>query len=321
MKSPLLFEFTVDKATATIHIKREFKASKALVWEAWTNPQLLDKWWAPKPYHIETKQLDLQVGGRWLYAMVSPKGDKIWCKADYLDIEKESLLSWLDAFCDEAGVDNQEKPRSLWTSKFSASAALTTVTISLKHEKLEDVEAMIEMGFKEGLSMSLENLDSYLASRLQLLKENKKDNQPRVSSYLNFDGKTKEAFLFYQSVFKTEFIGKGIQYFGDIPPEAGQPEVAEEIKQMVLHVELPISGGHTLMGTDAPKQMGFELSSGNNVHICIQPESREEADRLFKALSAGGNVTMPLADMFFGAYFGEFTDKYGINWMINFSNQ
>jgi len=90
---------------------------------------------------------------------------------------------------------------------------------------------------------------------------------------------------------------------------------------MVLHVELPITGNHILMATDAPQEMGFTLSRGNNMHICLEPETREEAKRLFDALSNGGTVTMPLQDMFFGAYFGEFTDKFGINWMVNFQER
>lgn len=137
---------------------------------------------------------------------------------------------------------------------------------------------------------------------------------------MNFDGKTEEAFLFYKKVFQSEFIGKGIQRFGEIPATAGHPPIADSIKDLVLHVELPIIGGHILMATDAPAEMGFKLTKGTNMHICIEPETREEADRLFKELSKGGNVTMPIADMFFGAYFGEFSDKYHINWMINFQN-
>jgi uncharacterized glyoxalase superfamily protein PhnB len=90
---------------------------------------------------------------------------------------------------------------------------------------------------------------------------------------------------------------------------------------MVLHVELPITGGHILMGTDAPKEMGFSLTPGNNMHICIEPGSREEAKRIFEELSAGGQILMPLADMFFGAYFGQLTDKFAINWMINYQNK
>lgn len=169
--------------------------------------------------------------------------------------------------------------------------------------------------------MAMENLDQYIEAKFQLRRQNKTNNKARVCTYLNFDGKTEEAFLFYKKVFRTEFLGKGVQRFGEIPAEAGHPPVAEEIKKMVLHVELPITGGHILMGTDAPKEMGFKLSSGNNMHICIEPETREEADRLFNELSSGGNVTMPMADMFFGAYFGEFSDKYGINWMINYQEK
>jgi PhnB protein len=176
------------------------------------------------------------------------------------------------------------------------------------------------MGFREGLAMALTNLDQYIETQFKLRKELKTDNTPRVCSYLNFPGNTEEAFRFYQSVFRTEFNG-GIQRFGDIPAEAGHPPVAETIKNMVLHVELPITGNHILMGTDAPKEMGFTLIQGNNMHISIEPGTREEAKRIFDELSAGGNITMPLQDMFFGAYFGEFTDKYGINWMINFQTK
>lgn len=322
MKPALLFDFIIDKATHTIYIKREFNADLELVWQTWTNPTLLEQWWAPKPYHIETKKLDLRVGGTWLYAMVSPEGEKMWCKADYTAIQTKELLSWLNAFCDEDGRENTFKPRSFWTNIFSEANGLTTVNITLKQEKAEDLQQMLEMGFENGLAMAFENLDQYLAAQFQLRKQNKTSNAARVCTYLNFDGKTEEAFLFYKSVFKTEFLGKGIQRFEDIPASMETwPPVADSVKKMILHVELPITGGHILMGTDAPKEMGFTLSSGNNMHICIEPESREEADRLFEALSAEGKVTMPMADLFFGAYFGEFTDKYGINWMINFQPQ
>src|SRR5690606_5931972 len=188
-------------------------------------------------------------------------------------------------------------------------------------ESLEVLEKVIEIGFKEGFTLAMQNLDQYIEAKFKLRGQNRTDNKARVCTYLNFDGKTEEAFLFYRSVFKPGFIGKGIERFGDIPAEAGHPPVAEEIKKMVLHVELPIIGNHILMGTDAPREMGFTVTKGTNMHICIEPETREEADRLFNELSAGGNVTMPLADMFFGAYFGEFSDKYGINWMMNFQTR
>ncbi len=95
----------------------------------------------------------------------------------------------------------------------------------------------------------------------------------------------------------------------------------ENVKKMVLHVELPLLGGHILMATDAPKEFGFTVTPGNNMHINLEPESREEAKRLFDELSEGGKIEMPIQDMFWGAYFGSFQDQYGINWMINYQEK
>lgn len=138
----------------------------------------------------------------------------------------------------------------------------------------------------------------------------------RVSTYLNFPRNTEEAFVFYKSVFGTEFDG-GIQRMGEAPPQEGQPPLSEEDKNLVMHVALPILGGHMLMGTDAPESMGFKLVKGNNVYINLEPDTRAETDRLFKALSEGGKVEMEPAEMFWGDYFGSCTDKFGINWMFN----
>lgn len=138
----------------------------------------------------------------------------------------------------------------------------------------------------------------------------------RVSTYLNFPRNTEEAFGFYKSVFKTEYIGH-IARFGDIPASPDCPPAAEADKNLVMHIALPTLGDHVLMGTDAPESMGFKCTPGNNVHINLEPDTREEADRLFTALSAGGKVEMPIQDMFWGAYFGSFSDKFGIHWMIN----
>ncbi|AYN68230.1 SRPBCC domain-containing protein [Euzebyella marina] len=162
MKTNLLFDFKVDEENNTIEIKREFDTDLPLVWKAWTTSELLDQWWAPKPYHVETKSLELIEGGTWLYAMVSPEGEKTWCKADYKKIEMNEELSWLDAFCDQNGNSNTTKPRSLWNNKFSAKDGRTLVNMTLHHDKLEDIQTMIEMGFKEGFTMALENLDQLL---------------------------------------------------------------------------------------------------------------------------------------------------------------
>ncbi len=137
-----------------------------------------------------------------------------------------------------------------------------------------------------------------------------------VSTYLNFKDKTEEAFRFYRSVFGGEFTG-GIHRFGEIPPSEGMPPCPESAKNLVMHIELPILGGHKLMGTDAPESMGFKLTPGNNVYINLEPDTKAEADRLFNALSAGGKIQMPMQDMFWGAYYGSCTDKYGVQWMVN----
>jgi PhnB protein len=139
----------------------------------------------------------------------------------------------------------------------------------------------------------------------------------RVSTYLNFSDKTEEAFNFYKSVFGGEFGGNGISRFKDIPASEGAPELTGEVRNLVMHVELPILGGHVLMGTDAPESMGFHVSAGNNVHISLEPDTRAEAKKLFETLSAGGTITMDLQDTFWGAYYGSCTDKYGVQWMVN----
>lgn len=143
----------------------------------------------------------------------------------------------------------------------------------------------------------------------------------RTSTYLNFSRHTEEAFTFYKSVFGGDFTSGGIARFRDIPADPGAPPMAEEDKNLVMHVELPITGGHLLMGTDAPESMGFNVRFGNNVHINLEPDTREETERLFRGLSAGGKVEMELQEMFWGAYFGSCTDKFGVRWMFNCRNQ
>lgn len=136
----------------------------------------------------------------------------------------------------------------------------------------------------------------------------------QINPYLNFPGTTEEAFNFYKSVFGGEFAF--FQRFGDTPDG---DKVPPSVKNKVMHVSLPIGKGNLLMATDACEEMGFNLTQGNNVCICISPDSKEEADRLFNGLAAGGKVNMPLADMFWGAYYGDLTDKFGVKWMVNYT--
>lgn len=138
----------------------------------------------------------------------------------------------------------------------------------------------------------------------------------KTSTYLNFPRNTEEAFNFYKSVFGGEFVG-GINRMGDVPAQEGRPELSEADKNLVMHIALPILGGHMLMGTDAPESMGFKVNVGNNVYINLEPDTKEEAEKLFVAISEGGKVGMPLQKMFWGAYYGSCTDKFGVQWMVN----
>lgn len=137
-----------------------------------------------------------------------------------------------------------------------------------------------------------------------------------VHTYLAFDGNCEDAFDFYKSAFGGEF--KDLTRFSDMPPQEGTPPLSEELKNRLMHVCLPISAETLLMGSDTLPGMSPSITMGNNFSISLGVNSIEEADKLFAALSAGGKVTMPLENTFWGAYFGMWTDKFGINWMVNY---
>lgn len=163
MKNALHFDFTVNKEQKLIHVKREFAAKRALVWEAWTNPAIMDLWWAPKPYKTITKSMDFREGGTWFYGMMSPENECHWCRADYTKILPQEYYSGLDAFCNEHGEINMEFPRTVWNVKFHDHGEHTIVEIINEFEKVEDIEQIIELGFKEGFTMALGNLDEHFA--------------------------------------------------------------------------------------------------------------------------------------------------------------
>lgn len=135
----------------------------------------------------------------------------------------------------------------------------------------------------------------------------------QMNPYLNFDGKAEEAFNFYKSVFGGEFLA--IHRMSDAP---GTENLPDNEKNRLMHISLPVGKDVVLMASDTLPSAGHVLNEGNNVHLSLHPESREEADRLFAGLSAGGQVEMPLQDTFWGAYYGNFTDRFGIHWMINY---
>jgi len=135
-----------------------------------------------------------------------------------------------------------------------------------------------------------------------------------VNPYLNFPGTTEEAFNFYKSIFGGEFTS--LQRFKDTP-EGGRASASDANK--IMHIALPLGNGNILMATDAVESMGHSVTPGNNFHLTLEAESEAEANKLFSGLSAGSKVTMPMAKTFWGAYFGMVTDKFGVQWMINYS--
>ena len=161
-------DFKVNKESKTVTITAEFDAERDLVWDAYTTPELLDRWWAPKPWTSRTKAMDFRVGGRRFYAMVSPEGDEKWSVQRYTSITPKTNFKFLNAFAD--AEENLELPGSDWDLTFNEASGKTTVKISIYNESLERLERMIEMGFKEGITMTM----GHLAELLEELSREKR---------------------------------------------------------------------------------------------------------------------------------------------------
>jgi uncharacterized protein YndB with AHSA1/START domain len=162
MTKNLLFEFIVDKSTKTVIVNREFDADLSLVWDAFTKQEILDQWWAPKPWASKTKFMNFEVGGRRFYAMVSPEGQERWSVQKYTSISPKTNFKFLNAFADKD--ENPELPGSEWDLNFSEENGTTKVSVSIYNESLARLEKMIEMGFKEGFGMCLQQLDELLVT-------------------------------------------------------------------------------------------------------------------------------------------------------------
>ena len=165
MNINLAFDFSVNKDTNTIIVKREFAAELPLVWDAYTRSEILDQWWAPKPWKAITKTMDFREGGQWHYAMVGPAGEEHWAVATYRQIQKHKKFAGLDAFADEAGDINKSLPQSKWEVSFKDKGQITEVDFLISYDDLASLEATIQMGFKEGLSMAMEGLDELFATQ------------------------------------------------------------------------------------------------------------------------------------------------------------
>jgi uncharacterized protein YndB with AHSA1/START domain len=165
MKNNLPFEFTVNKATKTVLVIREFAAELSLVWDAFTKPEILDQWWAPRPWVSRTKYMDFKVGGQRFYAMVSPEGEERWSIQKYTSISPKTNFKFFNAFADKD--ENPELPGSDWDLNFSAQNGTTTVRVSIYNESLARMEKMNEMGFSEGFKMTLNSLEALLTQLSQ----------------------------------------------------------------------------------------------------------------------------------------------------------
>jgi len=161
--STLLFDFTVDKASKMVYVTKEFDAELSLVWDAFTKPEMLDQWWAPKPFTSKTKQMNFEIGGRRFYAMVSPEGAEMWQLQKYTSITPKTNFKFFSAFADKD--ENPQLPGSDWDLNFSEVNGITKVSITIKNDSLERMEKMIEMGFKEGFTMTLNSLADMLSSQ------------------------------------------------------------------------------------------------------------------------------------------------------------
>jgi uncharacterized protein YndB with AHSA1/START domain len=159
----LLFDFTVDKATSTIHITREFAADLDLVWDAFTKAEILDQWMGPKPLRVQTKEMDFREGGRWLYAMISAENVALgWSLAEFIEIQPKSSFTTKNFFADENGNPvNSGFTFSITKNSFKAGAEKTTVQIAKKMSSLAELEKFVAMGYKTGVAMGMQNLDEY----------------------------------------------------------------------------------------------------------------------------------------------------------------
>ncbi|GEO11752.1 SRPBCC family protein [Segetibacter aerophilus] len=170
MTNTLLFDFTVDKSAKTVFVKREFDAELSLVWDAFTKQEILDQWWAPKPYVSKTKVMNFEVGGRRFYAMVSPEGQERWSLQKYTSISPKINFKMTNAFADKD--ENPELPGSDWELNFSEQDGVTKVSITIYNESFERMEKLLD-GFKQGFTLTLKNLEDLLTQMSQ-------DNSERI---------------------------------------------------------------------------------------------------------------------------------------------
>jgi len=317
-------EILTNKQTFTL--VREFDAPRKEVFNAFADADALNEWWGPAETKNSVVKLDFRPGGIFHFKMEA-NGKVNYGRFLFGKIEPYDLLEFSNAFADDkanvvkAPFDIELPLEIFYRIVLTERKGVTTLTLtgSPVNPTAVQQEAFdsINEGMHEGFGKTFDKLDVYITTQKRIHRQLKTSNKARVTTFFNFPGKTEEAFNFYKSVFGGEFTGVGLQRFGDVELPKEMPPLSDADKKLIIHAELTIMGGHVLMATDAPESMGFQLTTGNNMHINVEPETRKETKRLFDALSNDGTVTMPLEDMFWGAYFGSVTDKFGINWMFN----
>lgn len=163
VRPDLRFDFIADMQTSRLTVRREFAGKRQLVWDCHTRQEFLDQWFAPRPLVTRTKHMSFTEGGYWHYAMVTPDGQAFWNRLDYLSIHPIDRYAALDGFCDESGAVNPDLPRSRWEVSFADTApARTLVTTVVQYSSPADVQKVIDMGMKEGMTSTLERLDDLL---------------------------------------------------------------------------------------------------------------------------------------------------------------
>jgi uncharacterized glyoxalase superfamily protein PhnB/uncharacterized protein YndB with AHSA1/START domain len=294
-----------------LKLTRLLNAPVELVWEVWTNPDHIKNWWGPTGFTNTISTMNVKAGGEWNLVMHGPDGTDYRNESVFKEIVKHKKLVY----------EHVTAPKFLATIEFEAKGDKTFLQWHMLFATKEQfIQTVKTFKADEGLRQNIDKLNHYLEAQGTLRRQLRTSSKSRTSTYLNFNGNTEAAFEFYKSVFGGEFGGAGIKRLGEVPAHEGMPPLSEADKKLILHIELPLLGGHRLMGTDAPESMGFKISFGNNIHINLEPETREETKRLFDGLSKGGKVIEDLKDMFWGGYYGSCTDKFGVSWMFNFDN-
>ena len=278
-------------------------ASMEKVWEFWTKPKHIVNWaFASDDWEAPHAENDVHVGGKFKTVMAAKdKSAGFDFTGVYTNVKSHELIEYDIDYDIKYDIDHGRHVKVQFT-QLPDGVRLTEI---FEMEKINSEEMQ-----RSGWQAILDNFKKYAESLII-----NKNTMTKLNIYLNFAGNTEEAFNFYKSVFGGELTP--IVRFKDMPMEGVKIPKMDENK--VMHVGLLIGKDQMLMATDALESLGQKLVQGNNVYISIHPESKEEADRIFNALSTGGKIEMPIANQSWGDYYGSFKDKFGVQWMVNYS--